>query len=196
MGSVKYPNLYARIGAWAPIPEAEWVRAEVLGKTQVFTKKSRFLEPGQAADRFGFVLTGLFRAYRVSEEGVESVKAFRAEGELLGAYAEQLQGLPSATFIEALEPSTVLAFHNSDLATLEAGHPSWTQLARRIAEHHFVLKERREQEFLELDAEARWLRFREEQAHLIGRITQAEIAAYLGITPVALSRIVSRLRAR
>ena len=75
MGSVKYPNLYARIGAWAPIPEAEWVRAESLGKAHVFAKRARFLEPGQAADRFGFVLNGLFRAYRVSEEGVESVKS-------------------------------------------------------------------------------------------------------------------------
>src|SRR5688500_14661630 len=154
------------------------------------------MSPGDPSDRFGFVLKGLFRTYRVSSDGVEAVKAFRAEGELLGAYAEQLQSIPSLTFIEALEPSSILVFTTRDLAELESSHHSWTMLARRVAEQQFVLKERREQELLELDAAGRLARFWEQHPHLEGRITQIEIAAYLGITPVALSRIVSRQKKR
>jgi CRP-like cAMP-binding protein len=180
----------------AGVPEAEWLRAERLGREEEIRKRGMFLSAGDAADRFGFVLRGLFRAYRVSAEGVESVKAFRAEGEMLGAYAEQIQGIASLTYIQALEPSAVLAFRTKDLDALEAGHPSWTMLARRVAEHHFVLKERREQEFLELDADGRLTRFWEEHPHLEGRLTQVEVAAYLGITPVALSRIMSRRRSK
>lgn len=194
MGSVRYPTLYAQVSRLAPIPEAEWRRAEGLGKELQLKKRAHFLAPGDPSDRFAFVLSGLFRAYRVAEDGAASVKAFRAEGELLGAYAEMLQRQPSITYIEALEPSRILAFTQRDFEALEAGHRCWTQLARRIAEHHFVLKERREQEFLELDAAGRWARFQAEQAHLLGRVTQAEIAAYLGITPVGLSRIVSRTK--
>jgi CRP-like cAMP-binding protein len=188
--------LYARISALAAVPESEWLLAEALGREESLPKRGRFLSAGDAADRFAFVLKGLFRAYRVSADGVESVKAFRAEGELLGAYAEMLQGLASLTYVEALEPSTILVFRARDFEALEAGHPSWIMLARRVAEHHFVLKERREQEFLELDAEGRLARFWEEHPHLADRVTQAEVAAYLGITPVALSRIVSRRRKR
>lgn len=193
---MKYPSLFARISELADVPESEWLHAERLAKEETLSKGGRFLSPGDAADRFAFVIRGLFRVYRVSEDGDESVKAFRAEGELLGAYAEQLQGLPSLSYLEALEPSTILIFRTADLDRLEARHPSWIMLARRVAEHHFLLKEQREQEFLELDAEERLERFWDAHRHLEGRLTQIEVAAYLGITPVALSRIMSRRRKR
>lgn len=193
---MKHPALFKAVSSLSPVPPAQWLRAEALGQLQKLAKKEHFLEPGDSADRFGFVIQGVFRAYRVSANGEESVKAFRAEGELLGAYAELLQKIPSLTFIEALEDGQVLVFRTAQMDELEAGHPCWGTLARRVAERQFILKERREQEFLDLDAEARLLRFQAEHPHLKDRISQREVAAYLGITPVALSRIVSRRRKR
>jgi len=38
------------------------------------------------------------------------------------------------------------------------------------------------------------LRFDDENPHLANRVTQADIARYLGITPVALSRIRGRAK--
>ena len=142
------------------------------------------------------VLEGAFRAVRVSAKGEETVKAFRAELELIGPYAEILQGIPSLTAIEALEPSRVLVFRTRDFQALEAEHACWSLLARRVAEYHYILKERREQEFLDLSAEERLDGFWAEHPHLEGRVPQRDIAAYLGITDVALSRIMSRRRKR
>jgi len=193
---LKHPTLFEAICRLSPVPLAQWLKAEGIAKEQAIAKKEHFLEPGDKADRFGFIIRGVFRTYRLSPKGEESVKAFRAEGELLGAYAELLQKIPSLTFIEALEDSRVLVFRTADMQALEAGHACWSALARRVAEHQFILKERREQEFLDLSAEDRFVRFREENAHLVNRVAQAQIAAYLGITPVALSRIVSRRRQR
>lgn len=191
---MKHPALFKAVSRLSPVPPAQWLKAEAIAKEQAFAKKDHFLEPGDPADRFGFVIRGVFRTYRVSASGEESVKAFRAEGELLGAYAELLQRIASLTFIEALEESRVLVFHTSDMEQLEAGHACWSALARRVAEHQFILKERREQEFLDLSAEDRLVRFWIEHPHLEDRVSQREVAAYLGITPVALSRIVSRRR--
>lgn len=178
------------------MPPAQWEKAEALAKERKFARGEHFLEPGDPADRFGFVIQGVFRSYRLSASGEESVKAFRAEGELIGAYAELLQRIPSLTFIEALEESRALVVSTSDMEALEAGHACWSALARRVAEHQFILKERREQEFLDLSAEERLVRFQAEHPHLKDRVSQRDIAAYLGITPVALSRIVSRRRKR
>ena len=191
---MKYPKLFEQISAIAPIPGPQWLRAESLGQEQSLKKKALFIRPGDPADRFAVVLAGAFRAFRVSVKGEESVKAFRAEGELIGPYAEILQRTPSLTAIEALEPSRVLAFHTRDFQQLEQGHACWSLLARRVAEYHFILKERREQEFLDLSAEERFERFQAEHPHLEGRVPQREVAAYLGITEVALSRILSRRR--
>ncbi len=193
---MKYPKLFEHIAAFSPLPEEEWVKAEALAREQALEKRALFLRPGDPADRFGWVLQGVFRAVRVSARGEESIKAFRAENQLVGAYAEMLQRRPSMTTIEALEPSRVLVFHARDLEALEAGHACWSRLARRVAEQHYILKERREQEFLDLSAEERLERFWVEHAHLHGRVPQRDVAAYLGITEVALSRIVSRRRKR
>ncbi|AEI64358.1 Crp/Fnr family transcriptional regulator [Corallococcus macrosporus] len=193
---MRYPQLFEHITALTPLPASEWLKAEALTREQSLEKRALFLRPGDPADRFALVLQGVFRAVRVSPKGEESIKAFRAEGELIGAYAEMLQGLPSMTAIEALEPSQVLVFLARDLRALEAGHSCWAQLARRVAEQHYILKERREQEFLDLSAEERLERFWQGHAHLQGRVPQRDVAAYLGITEVALSRIVSRRRKR
>jgi CRP-like cAMP-binding protein len=193
---VRFPKLHERFASLVPLPAGEWEKAEALAREQVLAKRELFLRPGEPADRFGVVLQGVFRAVRVSARGGESIKAFRAEGELIGAYAEMLQRVPSMTAIEALEPSRVLVFRAGDFRELEQGHVCWERLARRVAEHHFIIKERREQEFLDLSAEERLERFWEEHPHLVGRVPQRDVAAYLGITEVALSRIMSRRRKR
>jgi CRP-like cAMP-binding protein len=193
---VRYQELYQRVCTLSPLPEAEWAKVEGLALEQAVARKGFFLRPGDASERFGLVIEGVFRVYRVSADGEESVKAFRAEGQFIGPYVEMLQGLASTTHIQALEPSRVLAFRISDIHRLEGGHPCWTMLFRRMAELHFVLKERREMEFLELTAEERLQRFWEEHAHLANRLPQREVAGYLGITPVALSRIQARRRSR
>jgi CRP-like cAMP-binding protein len=193
---LKYPTLFEAVCALSPVPRAQWEKAEALGKERAFEEGEHFLRAEDPADRFGLVIEGVFRAYRVSPGGEESIKAFRAEGEMIGAYAEMLQGIPSLTFIQALEDARALVFRTVDMQELEAGHPSWSAVARRVAEHQFILKERREQEFLDLSAEDRLVRFQAENPHLEGRLAQRDIAAYLGITAVALSRIVSRRRRR
>lgn len=193
---MRYPKLFLALQTLAPLPRAQWLRAEALGRELSFRKKDLFVRPGDPSDRFALVLEGLFRVYRVSARGVESVKAFRTEHELIGPYAEQLQGIASLTYIEALEPGRLLAFKSADLAALEQGHACWTQFARRVAEYHFMVKERREQEFLDLSAEERLERFQVEYPRLVGRLSQREVAAYLGITEVGLSRIMSRRKRR
>lgn len=193
---MNHPALFKAVCSLSPVPQAQWLKAESIAREVSLGKREHFMEPGDPADRFGFVIRGVFRTYRVSASGEESVKAFRAEGELLGAYAELLQRIPSLTFIEALEDSRVLVFRTAGMEALEAGHACWSALARRVAEHQFILKERREQEFLDLSAEDRLVRFWLEHKHLEDRVSQREVAAYLGITPVALSRIVSRRRQR
>lgn len=191
---MRYPQVYEALSALSPLPRAEWLRAEALGVEQRIPKKGHFVQPGDPADRFAVVLEGLFRAVRFSARGEESVKAFRAERQLIGPYAEQLMGVASLTAIEALEPSRVLAFKAEAFEALEKHHVAWVQLARRVAEYHYMLKEGREQQFLDLSAEERLERFWEEHRHLEGRLAQRDVAAYLGITEVGLSRIVSRRR--
>ena len=61
---------------------------------------------------------------------------------------------------------------------------------------HGARRLQREASLLQASAEQRYLALLAQRPQLAGRIAQHHIAAWLGITPVGLSRIRARLRDR
>ena len=58
-----------------------------------------------------------------------------------------------------------------------------------------LAKEKRERELLTMTPEERYRQFVHDYPHLLDDLTQKDVARHLGITPVGLSRIASRVRA-
>jgi CRP-like cAMP-binding protein len=134
----------------------------------------------------------LVRHYYVDSRGRESVKAFRGPGEFSAPYAEIILRKPSRTFIQALAPTELLTFDVTRFDALAEDSLELQRLARRFVEQHFVAKEQREYEFLQLSAEERYRQFCAERPEHLSHIPQHQVASYIGITPVALSRIRAR----
>jgi hypothetical protein len=98
--------------------------------------------------------------------------------------------------MEALEPTRLVCFDFQKLAQLFHRHPCWQEFGRVMAERYLITRERREYEFMALSATERWNLFRSEHGKLLGRVQAYHIAAYLGITPVALSRLQKQARSK
>lgn len=192
--SMKYPQLYQQFDQWVKIPEDQWLAFEMKLVEKSLNKGDFLLRPGEKALEFGFVLKGLFRLYYTEESGKEQIKAFRKEGDLIGAYAEILLKIPSRTFVQAMDASRVVMIKNEDFLPFYEKHSCWLNLGRIVAEKHFLAKEQREFEFLQMDVLEKYQKFCEDFSSLIGKIPQHQIASYLGITPVALSRVLSKSR--
>lgn len=194
MITARYPVLHAEICKLAPVPVEEWRLLEAHFSPKKVRKGELLLKPGDEASLWAFILSGLMRHYYVDKNGDEATKAFRTKGEMSAAYAELLLGVPSRTYVEAVEESELLVVDFNRVSGLYKRNACWQELGRRIAELHYVNKERREFEFLQLSATERYLAFDLEYPGLSERIPQYHIASYLGITPVALSRIAAGLR--
>ncbi len=186
---IRYPLIFAAVKRLAPIPPEQWVRLEGFLKPRRLTKGSYFIEPGQPSREAGIVVSGLMRFYYTDSEGREATKAFRGPGELVAAYAELLDKRPSRTTISALEDTELLVLRYDRVTALYKDHSCWQELGRVIAEDHYRQRERREQELLLDSATVRYKTFMREQPELAAKLPQKIIASYLGITPVALSRI-------
>jgi CRP-like cAMP-binding protein len=171
------------------VPPEQWSRLERELRPLRLRRGEFFLRPGDDPDRVAVVRSGLVRFYYVDRAGRESTKAFRKEGELVAAFAELLTGRPSRTHVQAVEDTELLALSHARLRALYGEHPCWQELGRRIAEEHYVNKEQREYEFLQLSALERYRLFERRYPGLAARLPQYHIASYLGITPVALSRL-------
>ncbi|WP_426416003.1 Crp/Fnr family transcriptional regulator [Aestuariirhabdus sp. LZHN29] len=187
-----YPDAYRILSNFAPIPTHLWVDLEAEIGELPLHKGDLLLQPGEQPLMAYLVCEGLCRTYYLSHEGKEFTKHFHGPGDLLAPLAELLQGELSRGFIHAVTPARVLTLPYHSLTRRYQEDRCWLELGRRLAEYIFLQKEAREFELLQLSADQRYDRYLDRFAVLAEKPPQYMIASYLGITPVALSRLLSR----
>ena len=156
-------------------------------------KNEFFVKAGENPDKFGLIISGIFRYFYIDNDGKEYTKYFALENDLLISYSAILLGEVSRFYIEALENSEILISSFKTFNELTENNLSWNKIARKLIEQQYIKKEIREYQFLFDDAETRYLHFLDEYPDLIESVKHYHIASYLGITPVALSRIRKKL---
>jgi CRP-like cAMP-binding protein len=170
-------------------PDNEWLRFELQFHPRVINAGDYFIRAGEASEYIGFINAGLVRFFYQTSRGSEFNKSFSHENQFMGAYSAFLTKSPARFNIQALEECNILVARINNIINLFDRHPCWEKLGRILAEQLYIKKEQREAEFLLDDAETRYHTFLKQYPELEDRLTQYHIASYLGITPVALSRI-------
>ncbi len=179
---------------YGPIPESEWKHWEHLPvEPRKFQKGDHFVQIGDIPDKLGFVVSGIFRVYYNTEDGNERIIVFRGENRFLSAYRSVQENEPSWYGMQALEPSFLICMPLSELKKHLSDHSYWNDVVKKYLEDLFIEKEKRERDLLSIDVTTRYLNFRKRYPDVENRVSQYHIASYLGITPVALSRIRKRL---
>lgn len=157
-------------------------------------KGAYFVRAGDRSTELAFVNAGLLRFFYQTTDGKEFNKSFVAENQFTAAYSAFLTDMPARFSIQALEECHLLICDLHMVVNLFDRHGCWERLGRILAEQLFIKKEAREAEFLLDDAETRYRNFQKQYPGLEGRVAQYHVASYLGITPVALSRIRKKLK--
>ena len=188
--------LHARLSQLGPLSAKTFETLLTLAEPRSLAKHDFWSQPGAPVTHFAIVRTGLVRHYYVDAKGRESVKAFRGPGDFSAPYAELILRRPSRTFIQALAATELLTFEVAKFDAMAEDSLELQRLARRFVEQHFVSKEQREYEFLQLSAEERYRQFCAERPEHLSHIPQHQVASYIGITAVALSRIRARFASR
>jgi CRP-like cAMP-binding protein len=93
----------------------------------------------------------------------------------------------------ALEPTELLYIDKADIMTLCRTYESVNTLFRKLNEVATIRMMDRISEMLEDDAKKRYESFLRLNAHLLSRISLGDLADYIGVTQVSLSRIRSQI---
>jgi CRP-like cAMP-binding protein len=187
-------DLLQAIRSIANIPETEARKLAAITQGLYLNKGDLFLRHGAIPQKFAFVSSGLFRYFYVSTKGSEYTKGFFQEDSFIVSYSAMVKQTGSYYAIEALEESHVQVIDYHKWLKLYNDHPCWTPVLIALLQKGYMKKEAREREFLLLDAEERYRLFLQEYPNLELRIKQHHVASYLGITPVALSRIRGKIK--
>lgn len=175
--------------------DAEWDLFTGYLYPRTLKKKELFVRSGSICREIGFITTGSVRFFFL-KDGLEISSYFCFEQELITSYGSFLKGTPSPISIEAQEDTEVLCFTHEALqemlADLRLAY-KMERFGRLIAEYLICCYEDRLFSFLALSPEQRYEQLLQQQPDLLQRIPQHQIANFLGITAVSLSRIRKRI---
>ncbi len=165
---------------------------------EVFTerrvKRRQFiLQEGEISKLNSFVVEGCFRMYLVDESGKEHNLQFAIENWWIGDIGSFHSESPSTLNIEAMENSIILQIKKQDQLRLFVEYPKFNRIFRVMTENALVSSQRRILQNISSTAEERYLDFMQRYPNFFHRISNVQIASYLGVTPEFLSTIRKKL---
>ena len=140
-----------------------------------------------------FVVEGCFRMYFVDEKGKEHNIQFAVENWWIGDIGSFHSGEASKLYIEAIENSIILQINKEDQLDLFVKYPKFNRIFRVFTENALVTCQRRVLQNISSTAEERYVDFLKRYPQLFNRISNVQIASYLGVTPEFLSTIRKKI---
>lgn len=158
-------------------------------KERTVQKRELVLKQQQLCKEIYFVQSGLLRAFYMDVSGKESTIMFAMPDWWITDMYCFINHQPAMLNIEALEDSMILQLKKDDLDDLYLKIPKFERFFRIMMQNAYTREQLRIIENLSLTAEQRYYNFLQKYPLAAERITQKQIASYLGITPEFLSTI-------
>lgn len=177
--------------AGAPLPDWQAVAGAIT---------ERLLQPGDALFLAGekkpcvFVVgAGVVRMDYETPNGDTWVKGFAEPGVCFASLSALDENGRTSFAARALVASTIQQIDYRVVRSLAETHLAWQRALTTAFRIYGQRKEQREMALLTLSPEERYQQFMRECPQLAAMLRQRDIASYIRVTPVALSRIKARL---
>ena len=186
-------SIYHFINHISPLSTDTWELLLAHAQVVALKKYDFFVKEGEVSREIGILTQGIVRSYYLKEDGKEYNKTLFAAPNIIGSYVSLITGQPNRLPQQALTDCQVTTIPLRIIEKLSEERIEVERLRRKIAELFFVLKENRELEMALLEADERYLIFREAFPGVEQLIPQYHIASYLGISATQLSRIRKKM---
>jgi CRP-like cAMP-binding protein len=155
-------------------------------------KNKRLLRTGQIASQYFFIVSGGVRFF-YEFQGQEMTTWVMFEQEFFTEISSLHPQKPSRFTIEAIDETKLIVIDKKDMDFLYGQVAAWEEFGRKIWEATTIRMIDQIMNFQTLSAEERYLAFLA-NSQLIQKAPVKQVAAVLGITPNALSRIRKKIR--
>ncbi|MFZ4057780.1 MAG: Crp/Fnr family transcriptional regulator [Ferruginibacter sp.] len=154
-------------------------------------KRSFLIQEGEVSKHTAFVTSGVLRGYTIDENGFEHILQFAPPGWWIADMYSLVAQQPGQLYIDALEDSTVLLLSKNDQEQLYVDIPKFERFFRILTENSLVAIRQRLINGLSLTAKQRYELFCKQYPSMINCLPQKQIAAYIGVTPEFLSKLLN-----
>ncbi|HXB33844.1 MAG TPA: Crp/Fnr family transcriptional regulator [Puia sp.] len=185
----KFKNLF-------PLPKEQWEEYVSYYHRIEVPAHTILLREGEVSGKAYFIEKGCVRAW-FSSKGKDITFQFFLEEMSVSSAESFKKRVPSIFTLETIEPSVLHWISKEKMDKIMQEIMQVPKLRDQMMDvlferqwnyaHHFL-------SFIKYTPEERYIQLVKERPELIRRVAQQYIASYLGITPVSLSRIRSRLK--
>lgn len=164
------------------------VKCEQQFAVQTFSRGEVILQQGEKQQYGYLILEGVLAALHTSAEGGQKCKEFYFQDEFALLYSNWLTESQALYQLQVVKTAQLIAV---PLAILE--QPDWQQLKQQLISQQLVFKEAKEAFLLLNTPEQRYRYLLAQKPHWLAQLTLTEVAMYIGVSAISLSRIRQRL---
>ncbi|WGH75552.1 Crp/Fnr family transcriptional regulator [Tenacibaculum tangerinum] len=148
---------------------------------------------GEYPKHFFIILTGIARSFVINEKGINTTRTFFTTGDITGSNSAMMQNIPSEVNYQTLTKVTCYVGDFHKLIELTLKYKEFSLFYIKTLEQGYLKAEEVLLNISTLNATERYLELRKKIPNIDNLITQRNIASYLNISPVQLSRIRKKL---
>ncbi len=156
--------------------------------TSLVDESCVLLHQGEEQSHAFYLISGILKACHYTDSGVERCKEFYFPNSLCLLFSSWIGNRESSYQIESVTKVEYIKIPMSVLNSQE-----WVNAKVKLLEQQLLYKEKKESFFLLNTHEERYKYLTNHFPHWIKHLISVDIANYMGISPVSLSRIKSRI---
>jgi CRP-like cAMP-binding protein len=178
----------------SPVSEGSLDLISDLILVEVYEKGDVFIDRGRKNNKEYFVYEGVCRSFLLSPESEEVTISYFLEGSVLSPNKTRTANQISHLNFQALTRLTVASLNADKFEQLMINHIDIREFGNMVLQNELLAKVEKEIGLASLNAKERLILFREKYHFLENLISHANIASYLGITNISLSRLRRELK--
>jgi len=173
----------------SPVSEGSLDLISDLILVEVYEKGDVFIDRGKKNNKEYFVYDGVCRSFLLSPEGDEVTISYFLEGSVLSPNKTRTANQISHLNFQALTKLTVASLNADKFEQLMINHIDIREFGNMVLQYELLAKVEKEIALASLSAKERLILFRKKYHFLENLISHVDIASYLGITNISLSRL-------
>ena len=162
-------------------------------EVEVYEKGDVFIHRGKRNNKEYFVYEGVCRSFLLSPEGEEVSISYFLEGSILSPNKTRTANQISHLNFQALTKLTTASLNADKFEQLMIKHIDIREFGNMVLRNELLAKVEKEIGLASLNAKERLIQFRGKYHLLENLISHVDIASYLGITNISLSRLRKEL---
>jgi len=176
-----------------PIAQRSFQKIECHLIYEAFKKGETFIKKNRRNEKEYFVIDGICKSYLINPEGEEITISFFLQRDILSPNQVRTSRGTSNLNFKALTDLQLASINADTFEKLMIEDIEIRNFANTVLQNELVVKVQKEIGLASLTAKERLLAFRKQYKALENLIPHTDIASYLGITNISLSRIRKEL---